>query len=106
MSSRDYLYKNLRPELVAPDAPAQADASALQRSSEPRFTLERDVVLSTSNRQQLDEALVKIRYHDVIYETWGFAQVDPNGRGTLLNFHGAPGTGKTLTAEAFAGSIG
>ena len=106
MSSRDYLYKNLRPELVAPDAPAQADASALQRSSEPRFTLERDVVLSASNRQQLDEALVKIRYHDVIYETWGFAQVDPNGRGTLLNFHGAPGTGKTLTAEAFAGSIG
>ncbi|MFW8695773.1 hypothetical protein, partial [Mesorhizobium japonicum] len=67
MSSREYLYKNLRPELVVPEAPAQGDSNASLRSSEPRFTLERDVVLSASNRQQLDEALVKIRYHDVIY---------------------------------------
>ncbi|MNG74921.1 ATP-dependent zinc metalloprotease FtsH [compost metagenome] len=106
MSSRDYLYKHLRPELVAPESPAQPVTGPAQRSTEPRFTLERDVVLSASIRQQLDEALVKIRHHDVIYNTWGFAAVDPTGKGTLLNFHGAPGTGKTLTAEAFAGSIG
>lgn len=106
MSSRDYLYKNLRPELVAPDNAPQPTAASAQRSSQPRFTLERDVVLSASIRQQLDEALVKINHHDVIYNTWGFAAVDPCGKGTLLNFHGAPGTGKTLTAEAFAGSIG
>ncbi|NIF24820.1 AAA family ATPase [Pantoea sp. Tr-811] len=106
MSSRDYLYKNLRPEFVAPETPEPSAPGAMRRSTEPRFTLERDVVLSAAIRQQLDEALSKIRHHDIIYTTWGFSAVDPCGKGTLLNFHGAPGTGKTLTAEAFAGSIG
>ncbi len=108
MSSKDYLYSKIRPHLLEPEpteAPAQP-APAPIRSSEPRFTLERDVVLGDSLRQQLDEALGKIRHHRTIYHDWGFAEVDPSGGGTLLNFHGAPGTGKTMTAEAFAGSMG
>lgn len=36
---------------------------------------------------------------------WGFAAVDPAGKGVVLNFFGPPGTGKTLTAEALAGSL-
>lgn len=57
-------------------------------------------------KQQLDKALVKICHHHTIYVIWSFAEVDPCGSGTILNFHGAPDTGKTLTAEAFSGSIG
>lgn len=106
MSSREYLYKNVRPELLAATQELPAQSANVLRSASPRFTLERDVVLSPAVKQQIDEALVKIHHHHTIYVTWGFAEVDPCGVGTILNFHGAPGTGKTLTAEAFAGSIG
>lgn len=73
---------------------------------EPRFSLERDVILPKNSRLQIDEALVKIRYHKKIYEEWNFKSVDPCGAGSILNFYGKSGTGKTLTAEALAGTLG
>ncbi|MDV7888953.1 ATP-binding protein [Pseudomonas aeruginosa] len=105
MSSKEYLYRKLRPELLEPESKRPGNMEK-PRSIEPRFTLERDVVLSASAKQQLDEAIGKIRNHQTIYVDWGFGEVDPCGSGTLLNFHGAPGTGKTLSAEAFAGTLG
>jgi SpoVK/Ycf46/Vps4 family AAA+-type ATPase len=73
---------------------------------EPRFALDRDVVLPASTRVQLQECIAKIDHHRQIYVEWGFEAVDPMGRSTILNFYGPPGTGKTLAAEAFAGSLG
>lgn len=72
---------------------------------EPRYTLN-DVFLPKSSQLQVDEALAKIRNYKLIYEEWGFKAVDPSGAGTILNFYGKPGTGKTLTAEALAGTLG
>lgn len=71
----------------------------------PRFTLEKDVILPTISQIQIEEALLKINYHKRIYVDWGFESVDPVGRGIVLNFYGKPGTGKTLTAEALAGTL-
>jgi len=85
-----------------PVSPAATDF----RCTQPRYTLDTDVVLSASVRAQLDEALLKIEHYQKIYVEWGFAAVDPAGKGLILNFYGPPGTGKTLTAEAFAGSLG
>ena len=68
-------------------------------------SLDKDVILSQSTRLQLDEAVAKLRFHKTIYQDWNFASVDKQGRSVILNFFGAPGTGKTLTAEAFAGSL-
>ncbi|WP_200804181.1 ATP-binding protein [Fibrobacter intestinalis] len=72
---------------------------------DPRYTLD-DVFLPASSQLQIDEALAKIKNYKLIYETWGFKSVDPSGAGTVLNFYGKPGTGKTLTAEALAGTLG
>lgn len=72
----------------------------------PTVTLDDDVILSTATRVQLDEGMAKLRFHKTIYEDWNFGSVDKQGRSVILNFFGAPGTGKTLTAEAFAGSLG
>lgn len=82
------------------------DEKSIFTAREPRFTLDRDVVLPSSTRIQLEECITKIDFHRQIYVEWGFEAVDPIGRSTILNFYGPPGTGKTLAAEAFAGSLG
>lgn len=75
------------------------------QASQANVTLD-DVVLSPKTRVQLEEGMAKLRFHKTIYQDWNFASVDKQGRSVILNFFGDPGTGKTLTAEAFAGSLG
>lgn len=107
MSSREYLHSRIRQQFregLDESKPVTGDP-ALCQVKPARYTL-KDVVLCASVRQQLDEALAKIKYFQTIYVEWGFASVDPAGKGVVLNFYGPPGTGKTLTAEALAGSLG
>lgn len=73
-------------------------------SSVPRFTLSQ-VVLPESTRVQIEEALVKVRFHKKIYFDWGFNEVDPSGKGVAIIFYGPPGTGKTRCAEALAAEL-
>ncbi|WP_260466484.1 ATP-binding protein [Pseudomonas luteola] len=109
--AKDYLLKKLRKELTEGlddkvDRKPQEMSMSNFRCVEPRYRLDKDVVLSAALRQQLDEAVAKIHHFQTIYLEWGFGEVDPAGKGVILNFYGPPGTGKTLTAEALAGSLG
>ncbi|WP_350643171.1 ATP-binding protein [Psychrobacter sp. HY3-MNA-CIBAN-0198] len=70
-----------------------------------KYHLDTDVILTTHTRNELEESLAKLKFHKVIYDDWGFSEVDKLGRSSILNFYGKPGTGKTLTAEAFAGRL-
>ncbi|KAA0943733.1 ATP-binding protein [Pseudomonas sp. ANT_H14] len=107
MSSKEYLYGRIRQQFrEGLESPEPVDEkTAAHQAIAARYTLN-DVVLGASIRQQLEEALAKIKYFQKIYVEWGFASVDPAGKGVVLNFYGPPGTGKTLTAEALAGSLG
>lgn len=73
--------------------------------SYPKINIDDDIILSASTRLQLHEGIAKIRFHKKIYEEWNFGSVDKQGKSVILNFYGVPGTGKTLTAEAFAGTL-
>ncbi|ENA27882.1 hypothetical protein HMPREF1487_09065 [Pseudomonas sp. HPB0071] len=108
--SKDHLYSRARQQLreslekvSSEDAMPILPASWAAKAA--RVTLP-DIVQGPLVKQQLDEALIKIQHYRTIYIEWGFASVDPTGKGVVLNFYGPPGTGKTLTAEALAGSLG
>lgn len=66
----------------------------------PSVTLDR-VVLSEDNRDKLQMALSSIVNQNLVYNIWGFSEIDPNIR-SIINFYGPPGTGKTLCANAIA----
>ena len=56
-------------------------------------------------RAEIDLAIHSIRVEATVYDTWGLRKIEPFPR-SALNFHGAPGTGKTLAAHAVASALG
>jgi SpoVK/Ycf46/Vps4 family AAA+-type ATPase len=89
----------LRDLIFGPDRAALASASTPRRS----FA---DVVLPPSTRRALDNALVQIQKHDLIFGQWGLGERHESGLGLAFNFAGPPGTGKTICAEAIAHALG
>src|SRR6186997_176355 len=72
---------------------------------EPQRTFA-DVILPESARQALDQTLVHVTRHDLIFNRWGLGERHPTGLALAFNFAGAPGTGKTICAEAIAHALG
>jgi SpoVK/Ycf46/Vps4 family AAA+-type ATPase len=73
----------------------------LVEAVEPRRTFD-DVVLPPPTLRALNHALALVRKHDLIFHQWGLAERHSTGLGLAFHFAGAPGTGKTICAEALA----
>src|SRR5215211_7867488 len=71
----------------------------------PRRTFD-DVILPPGTRRAIDQALVHVTQHDLIFRRWGLGQRHPTGLSLAFNFAGPPGTGKTICAEAIANALG
>ena len=71
----------------------------------PRRTFD-DVILPRETRRALDQALVQVTSHDLIFNRWGLGERHPTGLALAFNFAGSPGTGKTICAEAIAHALG
>jgi hypothetical protein len=82
-----------------------ADRRDLAAAMAPRRSFA-DVVLPPSTRRALDNALVQIQKHDVMFGQWGLGERHESGLGLAFNFAGPPGTGKTICAEAIAHALG
>jgi SpoVK/Ycf46/Vps4 family AAA+-type ATPase len=65
-----------------------------------------DVVLPPATRRTLDQALLHVTSHDLIFNRWGLGERHPTGLALAFNFAGPPGTGKTICAEAIANELG
>lgn len=70
----------------------------------PRYNFEQ-IILPDTIRQQIKEAVSIINNKELIYNTWGFSEVDSIPK-SILNFYGPPGTGKTMCAHAIADKLG
>ena len=67
---------------------------------EPIYSLE-DVIMNQDEKESILRSLAIITERQLIFEKWGFSNVDRNTK-SILCFHGAPGTGKTMCAHAVA----
>lgn len=73
-------------------------------SIKPKFKFSR-IILQAQLEQDIRKTLEVLKSRKVIYEDWGFEEVDPQPK-AILNFHGPSGTGKTITAHAVAAEVG
>jgi SpoVK/Ycf46/Vps4 family AAA+-type ATPase len=71
----------------------------------PRRTLD-DVILPAATRRALEQALVQVTNHRLIFDDWGLGERHSTGFALAFNFAGPPGTGKTICAEAIAHALG
>lgn len=65
-----------------------------------------DVVLTPEVRRDVDELVAAARSRRTVLERWAIGAHFQHGKGLAALFHGAPGTGKTLCAQAIAGELG
>ncbi|MEM1169441.1 MAG: ATP-binding protein [Cyanobacteria bacterium P01_H01_bin.35] len=72
-------------------------------AQKPLFTFEQ-LVIPEKVREDLLLAVDLIELEAKVFDKWGLRKIEPFPR-TALNFHGKPGTGKTLAAHAIASKI-
>jgi len=71
--------------------------------TEPLYTLDK-VILRKETKEEILKTLHIIKKRHILYEEWGFKEVEPNPK-VILNFYGPPGTGKTMAAHAIANHL-
>ena len=65
-----------------------------------------DLVLPEEQRTVLRELVAQVRKRAIVHQDWGFGDRIARGLGIAALFHGASGTGKTLSAEVLANELG
>jgi hypothetical protein len=85
---------------AAPDRP-----SPLARVSRPQVAWSK-LVLDRETRGQIEDLVQRVEDRVTVQDRWGLEGSEGRGEGLVALFHGEPGTGKTLAAEAIAARIG
>ncbi len=80
------------------------DASVQYVAIDPKYSFE-DVIINDDESRAIQRALTIVRDKKLIFNTWGYNKIDPATK-SILCFHGAPGTGKTMCAHAVARLLG
>lgn len=88
-----------------PDAGAEEKTRIAKfRAVKPLYSID-DVIMNEDERIALYKALAIIEHKELIFNKWNYKQVDRSTK-SILCFHGAPGTGKTMCAHGVANYLG
>ena len=71
---------------------------------EPVFSFDQ-MILTEEVKNEVLDALKSIECQDLIYNVWGFGEIDPTPK-CVVNMYGEAGTGKTMCAHAMAKHLG
>jgi ATP-dependent 26S proteasome regulatory subunit len=82
----------------------RVDQGGLIRAEVPKRTLD-DLVVTPAVRMRIDNALAMVEQRRILIEEWGFTDGAGEAGALALNLYGPSGTGKTLCAEAIAGTL-
>lgn len=92
-------------EMSAPAAKADSEEPQVDwEAIAPQYRREQWIV-SPEVANRFDDALSIIRNRKMIYEKWGFGNIDPHARAVVC-FYGPPGTGKSMAAHVMASELG
>src|SRR5690554_711746 len=64
-----------------------------------------DIILPNTLKGQIEELIDAARHRRTVLERWGIGENMTYGKGISALFHGTPGTGKTMCAEAIASEL-
>lgn len=64
-----------------------------------------DIVLPRQQKEIMRRACGHVRFQHQVYADWGFGEKVTYGKGLSILFAGAPGTGKTLSAQVMANEL-
>lgn len=103
---RNASFKKLNSELsLEQEKEKKQLEESMIESYEPRFELEQ-VALNEQVKKQIRTAIAAVRFKKKMSEDWGMSECFSGSRAIILNFYGKAGTGKSMTAEAVAKSLG
>lgn len=71
---------------------------------DPKWSFEQ-IILPEEVKQRLMRAISIIEHKDIIFDTLEYNKIDRSTK-SIICFYGAPGTGKTITADAIAKYLG
>lgn len=78
-------------------------ASINLKLESPRYKMGQ-IELDKKTRKSIEETILLVQKQGLIYDEWGFKEVDGIAK-TIINFHGKPGTGKTMSAHIIADAL-
>lgn len=78
--------------------------AAQYETQQPLWSLDQ-LVAPDSLMEELQTTISLVRLEPLVFDDWGLREIEPFPR-SALNFHGGPGTGKTLAAHAVAAELG
>lgn len=98
-------FAKLQEDVSSRSSPRKDDPEPSRyQAVKPFFTFEQ-LIVSEELMTELLAAVNVLEVEAKVFDEWGLREVEPFPK-TALNFHGAPGTGKTLAAHALANRVG
>lgn len=73
-------------------------------AKEPKYSFD-CLKISQETKDKINNALDRIRYEHEVFDEWGLYAIMPSPV-CAMSFYGAPGTGKSMAAEAIAQKLG
>lgn len=101
--SQDHYASASKPSRDSNDESTVEQRANKYQSQQPLFSLDK-LIVPDEVKENILSAIDVIRVQSKVFVEWNLQAIEPFPR-TALNFHGQPGTGKTLTAHAIAHSL-